>query len=344
MKLKPLILLVVLTASLLAVYLFRSKVSFLCHREEKCILKKMNESPVLSDAFWSQPTVNHLEVIEYLKLQNIKDGLAARPTLAQSVDLPRVFEEVLQSLPENLRDKLKRKLLGVVFVENLGSTAYTERVFSEEGSIAGSFCVFDIKVLSQAANEWATYKESTVFENGDYRINVEIEDPLHPEKFGAAKYIFLHELAHVLSAGESFEPDWNEPPALVGSLVKYPFAHISWAIDVEKNRYIKQLEQDRSILQNLKFYGDTKIENSSLIGIYKRLGEAEFISLYAATSPFEDFAESFAHYIHTELLKKPPPRITVKHNGAQKLELIPSWDEGRFAKKRSALEKIFAEL
>jgi hypothetical protein len=73
--------------------------------------------------------------------------------------------------------------------------------------------------------------------------------------------------------------------------------------------------------------------------VYGELAKTNFPSLYAATRPGDDFAESFASYVHTVVLKRPWD-ITIAHDGEVVTHVGACWDEPRCADKRRTMEAI----
>ena len=72
---------------------------------------------------------------------------------------------------------------------------------------------------------------------------------------------------------------------------------------------------------------------------YARLKLTNFPSLYAATAPGDDFAESFSSYVHVVLMRR-PWQIGISRDG-KPVEIFRScWGEPRCAAKRKLLEQI----
>jgi len=61
--------------------------------------------------------------------------------------------------------------------------------------------------------------------------------------------------------------------------------------------------------------------------------------LYSATRPGDDFAEAFASYVHTVLMRK-PWEIRIYANGKQAKVYGPCWSEARCAGKKKILERF----
>ena len=70
---------------------------------------------------------------------------------------------------------------------------------------------------------------------------------------------------------------------------------------------------------------------------YRQLQNTSFPTLYAATNWGDDFAESFANYVHVVLAKR-PFEILVEQDGVTQLKYGACWEEARCQEKRKILE------
>ncbi|HYX34116.1 MAG TPA: hypothetical protein VE954_13490, partial [Oligoflexus sp.] len=55
------------------------------------------------------------------------------------------------------------KLAGIVLIENLGSSGFSEIIKDEQGRPSAGFIVLDVKAIDRKANDWATWKENSPF-------------------------------------------------------------------------------------------------------------------------------------------------------------------------------------
>ena len=74
---------------------------------------------------------------------------------------------------------------------------------------------------------------------------------------------------------------------------------------------------------------------------YTSLEKTNFPSLYAATQPADDFADSFASYVHVVLLRR-PWQIAISKKGQVVKTFDACWDQSRCAAKRKLLEQILS--
>jgi hypothetical protein len=286
------------------------------------------------------PAPPHL--VEYLTLDNILNGHAERPHAATlDAGLLADIRGAIADLPAEIRKLFGERLVGVYFVEGLGGTGYTDYVFDEQGRALKGFIVLDAAVLApQRANAWATWKENTPFTaDAGYRLEARIEADGNDNRRNAIQYILLHELGHVLSIGSDIHPPWNLRPKGVGSEAKYPFFDLSWSVDRAADKYRSRFDANFPQRMGTVYYFGAKLAAADMAATYASLELTNFPSLYAATAPGEDFAESFASYVHVVLMGR-PWQITILRDGKPVKIFRACWGEPRCAKKQKLLEQL----
>jgi hypothetical protein len=248
--------------------------------------------------------------------------------------------QAIAELPGPVQAAVKEKLIGIFFVRNLGTTGYTEAVADPQGRPAAGFVVVDVESLRRTANAWATFRENTVFQNdGEGRLQVTLEEAPNDNAKNAIQFILLHEFGHLVSIGERFHPDWLDKTKTEGTYLFYP---LSWrkAKDGSNVSLFEDVFPER---RDVRFYGEPRLKSSQMEGVYRSLAMTNFVSLYGATSPFEDFAESFALYVHSAWMKK-PYRVEITQSGNRVFLYESCWDQPRCAAKRAVLEKWFSRF
>lgn len=269
-------------------------------------------------------------------------GFPERPRAA-SLDAALLADVkgAIADLPAPLWNLFGERLVGVYFVGGLGGTGYTDYVLDAQGKPVKGFIVLDAAVLAgQRGNAWATWKENTLFK-GDaaVRLDARIEADGNDNRRNAIQYILLHELGHVLSIGSDIHPPWNISPKHVGSEVKYPFFDLSWTIDRQADKYRTRFDANFPQRASTVYYFGAKLAAADMLPTYARLKLTNFPPLYAATAPGDDFAESFASYVHVVLMRR-PRQIRISRDG-KPVEIFRScWGEPRCAAKRKLLEQI----
>ncbi|SMC19777.1 hypothetical protein SAMN02745857_00792 [Andreprevotia lacus DSM 23236] len=244
--------------------------------------------------------------IDYFSYAN---ALTGNPRQLRPVALPTDFladvAQAITELPATLQQRLASKLLGIYFVAGLGSTGLTDVLLDESGNIIGCFVLLDAEVLMQrTANQWASWKINIPFRPGNANLALRIADGADNTRKTAIQHILLHEFAHVLSTGEAILPDWWRSSAELGNTADYAFLQLAWTISADK-RIVPTLANTLPLLDKVDYAGDRPLAATDVQPVYQALAQSAFPTLYAATSVYDDFAESFAVYVHTELLGRP---------------------------------------
>jgi hypothetical protein len=318
--------------------------------DRDCMVEAIVSSPAKKLAFWSaamrKPMAERIgpapaALIEMLRLANALEQLPHKPRAA-AVD-PEFLADVrraLSDIPEAVRERAAAKLAGIYFAHDLGSTAFSDQVYGDDGEPRGAFIVLDPSVLmKRTANSWATWKENTPFRaDSALRLEATLEDPAGDDRRAAIRYNLLHELAHVISVGEQFHPGWDVPPQSVPPTAQFPFFDLSWTIPRPQNRYMSHFDYAFPQRRHVVYYREASIAGAAMIATYERLEQTNFVTLYGATNPGDDFAEAFANYVHTVLMKR-PFEIRIYRDGGLAKRYGACWNEERCAAKRRILEK-----
>jgi hypothetical protein len=317
----------------------------------KCAREAALAHPAKKAAFWSTALARPLterigagppELVEFLALDNVVHGYPNQPRASRLApqflaDVRRAFAE----LPESVKRPLARKLAGIYFVDDIGGTGFTDEALDEAGKPAVGFVILDPSVLMErAANAWASWKESSPFRpDPAWRLAARIEDRARDDRTHAIQYILLHELGHVLSIGTRVHPSWTLPLGKVGDPAGYPFFALSWAVEGEA--YASRFDADFPRRKDVRFYFGAKLDSAAMVEVYEALERTNFPTLYAATHPADDFAESFANYVHTVLMRR-PFEIVIAKDGRVAKRYGACWRSPRCAAKREFLERFLA--
>ena len=321
-----------------------------CAAEDRaCALAAGKSHPARQMPFWAArfalPVDGRVgiappELVQFLALDAIAQGIPARPRMAS--DNPPVLADVraaLATLPPAVKDKLSARFAGVYLMENFGGTGFTDVIRDPSGHEVAAFVVLDPLVLEQrTANAWATWKESSPFmPDPRYALQATLEDRAHDTRQQAIQYILLHELGHVLSVAGNFHPSWNDAPPL-DAKGRYPFFDISWSVEPGKG-YVTRFADALPERPRVRYYFGAQLHASEMAATYRHLEATAFPTLYAATIPGDDFAESFANYVHVVLLGK-PFGISILEDGKVIERYKSCWDEPRCSAKRRILENF----
>ncbi|MGV8078870.1 MAG: hypothetical protein AB2L22_02250 [Syntrophales bacterium] len=333
------------------VLLASSPVSVLsCDNSDKACLRRAVEGhAVRRIAFW-RPYLKSIpedridqapaELIDYLILDNRLNGFPETP---EPVDLSPAFladlKAALAGLPMAVRDRVNPKLIGIFVVRNLGGTGYMEAVMDEHDHPVAGFIILDEAVLVRTANAWLTWRENTPFRpDREYRLEGAIELPADDNRKNAIQFILLHEIGHLLSVGERFHPFWFAGPSAVKKKGDYPFLDLSWIVAPGGAAFLSRYESVFPFRKDVVFYGTPRLDGRALPEVYRKLAETNFASLYGASNPYDDFAEAFAIFVHTVMMKK-PYEIRILKGGELQAVFRSCWTEDRCEAKRRILSE-----
>jgi hypothetical protein len=337
-------------ACLLASLAQAQEPAFPCAATDKeCAFKALRGHRAKQVSFWSDAFKGPIEdriapappaLVEMLQLDVIANGYPNRPRTAPVEDDFRAdLRQAIAELPDSVKRRLDEKLAGIFLMEDFGGTGFSDIVRNARGTAVAAFVVLDPAVLrKQTANGWATWKENTPFKpDASFTLEATIERAADDNRKQAMQYILLHEFAHVLSAGATFHPDWNLAPVNVPKKDRYPFFDHSWSIDRERNRYESHFDRAFPERRDVVYYFGAKLSGTTMPSIYASLEQTSFPTLYAATHPADDFAESLASYVHTVMMKR-PFEIRISEKGRIVKRFAACWNEERCAEKRKILE------
>ncbi len=317
--------------------------------DAKCAFEARAKSVVRNKSFWASALAKPLEqrigvapdeLLLYLNLDNIASGVSNRPRAVQiPAALLKDVSDAVAELPPVVKALVEKKLVGIYFVKDLGGTGLTDYVHGGWFSSDAGFIALDMDVLArQTANAWATWKENTPFiADAAYKLEAQIENEAGDNRKNAIQYILLHELGHIISIGEDIHPRWDGPAT---SVEKFPFAKLSWQITPDNGKYVSRYDGTFfGERREVRYYFGPMIGAKRMAALYAKLLDTNFATLYAATHPGDDFAESFVTYVHT-ILQKRPWEIRLLSDGKIAKTYKSCWEEKRCAEKRRILEGI----
>lgn len=317
--------------------------------DKACAYEALPRLPAKSLSFWADAFRRPVEqrigpapqgLVVLLWLDVIANGFPNAPSASTVEDgLVSDVRQALAEIPEPVKRRLSQRLAGIYFVDDFGGSGFSDVIRDANGTPVAAFVVLDPAVLrKRSANEWATWKENTPFKaDGRFALKATIEKPADDTRKQAIQYILLHELGHVLSVGSQVHPDWNLAPANVPRAERYPFFDLSWAID--RGRYVTRFDDRFPQRRDVVYYFGARIPASDMGKVYDSLEQTTFPTLYAATHPADDFAESVASYVHAVMMGK-PFEIAISEDGRVVKRYGSCWTEARCAEKRRMLEAL----
>ncbi|MBX9768664.1 MAG: hypothetical protein K2X47_15425 [Bdellovibrionales bacterium] len=310
------------------------------HKEivfEKFLLSR----PVRKESFWKkyprlqvQDRVFEAppELLEQVFFENMFHGIKRKPSLVTlSPDLRLAISKSLQKVPDTVKKEIGPLLIGVFPVANIGSNGITFTILGDSGNLPmGAVVLIDVSVLDLDANAWLSAKERSIFQLQTINVETSIAGPSEfpPEgsyssldEFQGLTFLLLHEFGHISALAKNLKqvPETKEyffPPEA--------FAKLNWMATVQNGTEViaarnwsSQNKPPFSFFENQK----KKLLESDVDDIFQSLRTSTFATLYATTSPVEDYAESYAVYHHTQSLNRPyETRVTADGQIKRSLE------------------------
>ena len=309
------------------------------HGAEYWKTHKIGQASDLSSKVASPPA----ELLDYLDKENQLQGYAGHPSApASDAAFLSDLKSAIAGLPASVRVFAAKRTVGIFVVRDLGSTAFTEVIYGPAHDPVGAFIVLDREALNRKANEWLVWKENSPFRlDGVSRLEGRLEHDRDNDRKHAIEYILLHEIGHVLAAVGRLEPSWDEFEGAQMDSASFPFSRFSWLY--AQGRYSTRFEEGFPARKDVHFYGEPArlLPAAQITGVYQQLGLTDFPTLYAATNPHDDFAESFANYVHVVLMKRPYQLLIME--GRKQVGVFGAcWADRRCKRKKDFLDRMFA--
>jgi glutathione synthase/RimK-type ligase-like ATP-grasp enzyme len=269
-------------------------------------------SPTRWEQMLDRPLAQRLEqapeeLVNFVAQYNTATGNAARPcTEVPTADLLADVRAAVEELPQVIKNHLEPRLLGIFFMSGVGSSAVTDLIAYANRDLLGAVVVIDTEVFSRRkANEWATWRENTAFSPvPQVRLDVRIARSDEDDRKAALQYVLLHEFGHVMASASDVMPNWWEDRVSAAQIGRDSFPPLSWQLAAD-GTMAPVAGQDFPLRAKITLYATPRLTGDQIPWIYQDLDNTVFPTLYAASNVHEDFAESFATYVHTVHLGKP---------------------------------------
>lgn len=110
-------------------------------------------------------------VLSYFsKADNMPAYLPYKPTEKEMT----IIEKELDLLPDIHRQILKKRLIGIYFIENFLGSGLADYIIGDDDTVY-TILIFNPRVLHSSLSEYVSYKENSCFIQDDSAIRVEIE-------------------------------------------------------------------------------------------------------------------------------------------------------------------------
>jgi hypothetical protein len=307
------------------------------------------EYEVLTEKYWKQKAlpasdlggkvgIPTPELMLHIRSQNLKEGRPEPKSGDITIEDLESVRTALKKLPQKLQAALNGKLTSIALVSNLGSSGYSNYIYSNDGYPERGFIVLDKSLISQSANEWITTRERSPFRCKEMTASFSRD---RRDREAGLQYIVLHEFAHVFSEGTDVNPYIHDIPDQK-ELDQRSYGPMSWR--VADARYVTKFDTPFLANSRIRYYAKTPsgLSCEDALRAYSELERTSFAALYAAPDPFEDFAESFANFVHVVKMGR-PFEVVIRNRGRAK-RYSSCWKEPRCAEKLKYFEKLYEDL
>ena len=301
-----------------------------------------------TDVNWERPTDCRANiktatcvVAPLTKEQENEDTSPTRPCLGGEEKYQAVFESLYDHYPSSLQ-KMFCSIRHIYIEKEFFATAYAGSVHDKEGKILpGVILGIRKSVIDENLSFpiWSSWKEQLSF-GGDSKSyspqsNLPTYSSTSPGEINFLLYfIIAHEFGHFFDFANNvneFENCENGTCSAVAEWSKFSWSTMFKAIPA----------QNFSGREKLCFYRcESFIEKSAIDDLYLGLDKSNFISTYAASNPYDDFAESVAYYAAARNLKA---EINLHTNEQTKYDLIQKLNSAQFSSKLDYVDKMFAK-
>lgn len=278
-------------------------------------------------------------ILDYIKKDNQVQGYKEIPKRPEIE--PGFFSDIVNAvteLPPLARGHIEKHVVAIFLVEELGGTGYTELLRDFANNRQG-FIVLDVGSLNRKANEWITWKANSPFakKNG-YIIEAEIEQKKDDTRKASIQYILVHEVGHLLGVAYGAHPNWLKG----GHPQKWAFTKLSWLTSGQGLDGQSKFDTAFTNRVKLKFYSfkNAPLTTNEIDETYTQLLNTNFVSLYAATNMYDDFAETYGMYVHV-VLQNRQWKIRIIKEGKTVREIVNPILDKRCENKKIYLDKMF---
>lgn len=246
------------------------------------------------------------QITKSVCLIDAKDSKARKNRACQPGVEPYVkeFEAVFDALPA-LLSRMFCSVDTIWIDPTLKATGNATLVYGADGAVVGAHISVRKSILDEKPtfSRWATWKEQLPF--GGNKVAYEsiaglpfVKATHNSNVYGLLFYVMIHEFGHLLDFmndvnkynDDGFDKSFESNPQ--------SFGFLSW-----RTTTIAKSNEDFPGRRQLAYYNvETPITRDQIIPLFTHFFETSFITLYASTNPWDDFAESLAMLLYSQVL------------------------------------------
>lgn len=212
-----------------------------------------------------------------------------------------IIVKELEKIPSSLKKVIEKRVLGWTVVKGIEASGAMIPLFGEDNYYRKGIIIINERALTQSLNDLTNIRESTVYEKGQYQIGLRTN-----KKISALLYIFLHESGHALDLKNSLVVAYDDGEYLENYINRAPFTKSSWKKDPVENKIVSKNKEMTYWPLMRKHYvvnQEKKQENLLLYAHFKDYVNSEFVTMYSAGNPSEDWADTFTQVVLEKYFK-----------------------------------------
>ena len=299
------------------------------------------------DAWRGRPLAERIHILPAEAVPSLRDTLGdggSESRVAPARDAEYMLQDLRAAVarfPDIVHRLVADRLIGVFLVEDLGDGERTHslgmalEVAGLWRQHVGTIILIDRNETDMRANRAMAGMEYVPSRRaGAVEVEARLARRGEDDRVTTLSYVLLHELGHLVDYEGGITPERFNYRA---GAEDCGFTCISWVRRGE-HRHSRRIDTAMRSIEAGQY--DAYLQ--ALPDTFRALAESDFPSLYAATLPEEDFAESFAQYIHTVMMGRPWEMI-LRVDGTIRGRLQSCFLDGRCRAKRGYLDALLLE-
>jgi hypothetical protein len=296
------------------------------------------------DGWRDRPLAERIDILPAEAVASLRHELsdgAFESVVAPAGDAEYMLQDLRAAVarfPDIIHRMVSDRLIGVFLVEGLGNeNTHNLGMALEVAGLwrqhVGTVILIDRNETDMRANRAMAGMEY-VPSQGSVNVEARLARRGEDDRVTTLSYVLLHELGHLIDYERGITPDrfnYGEERDGCG------FTCISWVRRGE-HRHSRRID---AAMQSIEA-GQYDAYLQALPETFRALADSGFPSLYAATLPEEDFAESFAQYVHSVMMGR-PWELILRVDGTIKGRLQSCFVDRRCPLKRAYFDALLAE-
>lgn len=240
-------------------------------------------------------------ILSYLKEIDNRDDYKVYPLSDEEIAL---CAEYLDKLPEQHKKILKKRLVGIYFIENFLGSGMADFVLDSERIL---YCnlFLNPETIQNDISTWMSFRENSCFIKEEPGKNSQITIIQDCGKdYTGLMYILLHETTHVVDYVCSITPYIEEA---IKVIFNKKHVHTKFTQNVWDTADKPVKEYDFDLRPEITFYGmggGPKISKKDAEALYTGCEKTPFASLYGSLNWADDLAEFYTWYYYTTVLNQ----------------------------------------